>query len=129
MLITTADSARHRPRSATALGNLFLAGDWVHSDLNLATMEAADQTGKAAVNALLSAAGSRAAPCEILTLRHPAELDELHEVDTRLYAAGLPNAFDRPAPWNTARSGAGADLPTQGRPFTGSGRPETWSTP
>ncbi|MFI5617604.1 FAD-dependent oxidoreductase [Streptomyces sp. NPDC051567] len=102
LLISTAGSAQHRPRAATALPNLFLAGDWVHSDLNLATMEAADQTGKAAANALLTAAAVRdAVPCEILTMQHPPELAELHRIDARLYAAGLPNMFDRPAPWAT----------------------------
>ncbi|WP_441248136.1 hydroxysqualene dehydroxylase [Kitasatospora sp. McL0602] len=101
LLITTAGSTQHRPRAATALPNLFLAGDWVLNDLNLATMEAADQTGKAAANALLAAAGSQADSCEIRTIETPPELAELHRIDAQLHRAGLPNMFDLPEPWAT----------------------------
>jgi len=41
-----------RPRTHTADANLFLAGDWVRSDLPVALMEAAVTTGRLAANAI-----------------------------------------------------------------------------
>ncbi|MER7763454.1 FAD-dependent oxidoreductase [Streptomyces sp. NPDC097619] len=99
LLISTAGSRRWRPRPAGKVPNLFQAGDHVDVDLNLATMEAADQSAKAAVNALLAAAGSRAAGCVVRGRPEAPELARLRALDDALYAAGLPNAFDRPAPW------------------------------
>ncbi|MFG3039466.1 FAD-dependent oxidoreductase [Streptomyces sp. NPDC048330] len=99
LLISTPGSRRWRPRPAGRVPNLFQAGDHVDVDLNLATMEAADQSAKAAVNALLAAAGSRADSCVVRGWAPPSELDRLRVLDDELYAAGLPNVFDRPAPW------------------------------
>ncbi|MFF3014722.1 FAD-dependent oxidoreductase [Streptomyces sp. NPDC057939] len=111
LLISTAGSRRWRPRPAGKVPNLFQAGDHVDVDLNLATMEAADQSAKAAVNALLSTAGSRAPACVVRGRDQPAELAGLRRLDDELNAAGLPNAFDRPAPWERQRSGAQGPLP------------------
>ncbi|MFE3073348.1 FAD-dependent oxidoreductase [Streptomyces sp. NPDC059247] len=99
LLISTAGSRRWRPQPAGKVPNLFQAGDHVDVDLNLATMEAADQSAKAAVNALLATAGSTAAPCVVRGWEQPTELARLQRLDDELYAVGLPNAFDRPAPW------------------------------
>ncbi|MEU9714873.1 FAD-dependent oxidoreductase [Streptomyces sp. NPDC047976] len=110
LLISTAGSRRWRPQPAGRVPNLFQAGDHVDVDLNLATMEAADQSAKAAVNALLATAGVRAPECVVHGRPRPAELARLHRLDDELYAAGLPNAFDRQAPW--ARDGAATRAPT-----------------
>ena len=47
-------------RRATKIPNLFLAGDYVQTNIDLATMEGANESGRAAVNALLDAVGSKA---------------------------------------------------------------------
>ncbi|GAA2262486.1 FAD-dependent oxidoreductase [Streptomyces amakusaensis] len=103
LLISTAGSRRWRPKPAGKVPNLFQAGDHVDVDLNLATMEAADQSAKAAVNALLATAGSTAPECVVRGWEQPAELARLQRLDDELYAAGLPNTFDRPAPWQRDR--------------------------
>ncbi|WP_424217067.1 hydroxysqualene dehydroxylase (plasmid) [Streptomyces sp. BI20] len=100
LLISTAGSRRWRPKPAGKVPNLFQAGDHVDVDLNLATMEAADQSGKAAVNALLATAGSRAPECVVRGWERPEETAALRRLDDERYAAGLPNLFDRPAPWH-----------------------------
>ena len=46
----------------TEVPNLFLAGDYVQTNIDLATMEGANESGRAAVNALLEASGSKAGP-------------------------------------------------------------------
>ncbi|MFI8423631.1 FAD-dependent oxidoreductase [Streptomyces sp. NPDC085479] len=107
LLISTAGSRRWRPQPAGKVPNLFQAGDHVDVDLNLATMEASDQSAKAAVNALLATAGSTAPACVVRGWEQPAELARLHRLDDELYAAGLPNAFDRPAPWERGGPPAG----------------------
>ncbi|MEU8775484.1 FAD-dependent oxidoreductase [Streptomyces sp. NPDC048606] len=112
LLISTAGSRRWRPRPAGKVPNLFQAGDHVDVDLNLATMEAADQSAKAAVNALLATAGTRAPDCVVRGRPQPAELARLHSLDDTLHAAGLPNAFDLPAPWLRSREAAGRSAPT-----------------
>ena len=40
--------------------NLFLAGDYVQTDVDLATMEGANESARHAVNAILEASGSNA---------------------------------------------------------------------
>ncbi|MGO4758192.1 FAD-dependent oxidoreductase, partial [Streptomyces sp. 2MCAF27] len=79
---------------ATAVPNLFLAGDYVATDMDLATMEGANESARRAVNALLDAEGSSAPRCAIWTLYQPPELEPLRRVDETRYRLGLPNAFD-----------------------------------
>ena len=67
-------SARGRSarRRATKIPNLFLAGDYVQTDIDLATMEGANESGRAAVNALLDASGSKAEPRADVQALRPA---------------------------------------------------------
>ncbi|MFD4292274.1 FAD-dependent oxidoreductase [Rhodococcus sp. NPDC058505] len=91
LLVNTAGSLRHRPEARTAIGNLFLAGDYVRTDIDLATMESANESARAAVNALLDAAGSPAPPCRMYRLHEPPELAPLRAIDAQRHAAGLPH--------------------------------------
>lgn len=84
-----------RPSSRTAVPNLFLAGDYVATDIDLATMEGANESARQAVNALLDADGSPAPRCRIWRLYRPPELTLLHKLDEIRYRSGLPNLFDR----------------------------------
>ncbi|ORT57105.1 FAD-dependent oxidoreductase [Streptomyces sp. CB03238] len=83
-----------RPSSRTAVPNLFLAGDYVATDIDLATMEGANESARRAVNALLDADGSTAPRCRIRRLYRPPELTFLHKLDEIRYRSGLPNLFD-----------------------------------
>ena len=96
LLINTVGSWADRPTATTAIPNLFLAGDYVRTDIDLATMEGANESARVASNAILEAAGSRQAPAETFRLYDPPEFEALKAVDARLYAAGLPNALDLP---------------------------------
>jgi uncharacterized protein with NAD-binding domain and iron-sulfur cluster len=68
----------------------------VQTDVDLATMEGANESGRAAANALLDAAGSKADPAAMYRLYDPPEFEAAKRVDAELYRAGRPNAFDRP---------------------------------
>lgn len=94
LLINTAGSWAHRPQPHGALENLFLAGDYVRTNVDLATMEGANESARAAVNALLEVAGSDAPRCRMFTLYRAAELEPLRRIDADRYAAGQPNLFD-----------------------------------
>ncbi|TVL93765.1 FAD-dependent oxidoreductase [Streptomyces sp. SAJ15] len=94
LLVHPAGTLHNRPTAHTAVPNLFLAGDYVVNDMDLATMEGANETGRAAANALLKADGSGATPCTVQTLFQPPELAGLKRHDETRFRLGLPNAFD-----------------------------------
>ena len=94
LLVNTAGSWNDRPDVRTKIPNLFLAGDFVRTDIDLATMEGANESGRKAANAILAGAGSNATPAATYTLwRNPA-LAPLQAADGLLYRLGLPNALD-----------------------------------
>lgn len=94
LLINTAGSLDDRPKATTAIPNLFLASDYVRTNVDLATMEGANEAGREAANAILARSGSSASPARIQGLWQPRELDPVRATDAVLYAAGLPNALD-----------------------------------
>ncbi len=94
LLVNTIGSWDKRPEPKTALNNLFLCGDYVRNDIDLATMEGANETGRAAVAALLEAAGSNATPPQMYRLYDPPEMEGEKAADLELYRQGLPNALD-----------------------------------
>ena len=59
-------------------------------------MEGANESGRAAVNALLDASGSKAPPVQMYKLYRPPEMEPLKQADAELYRAGQPNALDHP---------------------------------
>jgi len=67
LLINTAGSLADRPSAATSIANLFLAADYVRCDINLATMEGANEAGRQAANAILERSGSRASKATLGT--------------------------------------------------------------
>ncbi|SNR76993.1 Tat (twin-arginine translocation) pathway signal sequence [Haloechinothrix alba] len=96
LLINTTSSWEKRPTAHTGVPNLFLAGDFVRTDVDLATMESANESGRAAVNALLDAADSNAERVTVYDLYDPPEFEAVKATDAQLYRAGLPHALDRP---------------------------------
>ncbi|GHG47285.1 hydroxysqualene dehydroxylase [Streptomyces griseocarneus] len=84
----------NRPEARTAIPNLFLAGDYVAVDIDLATMEGANASARAAVNALLDATGSPAGRCAITPLYRAPEFEPLRHQDDIRHRLGLRNAFD-----------------------------------
>ena len=94
LLVNTVGSWEQRPTAATRIPNLFLAGDYVQTDIDLATMEGANESARDAVIALLDRAGSKAEPPAKYRLYDPPEFEALKAVDRELYRAGMPNALD-----------------------------------
>lgn len=83
-----------RPTAETAIPNLFFAGDWVKTNINVTTMEGANEGARQAVNALLDAAGSNAPRCSLTDLWVNRAFDLVRADDRVRYRLGLPNAFD-----------------------------------
>jgi uncharacterized protein with NAD-binding domain and iron-sulfur cluster len=71
LLVNTAGSWADRPDAVTAIPNLFLASDYVRTYTDLATMEAANEAARRAVNGLLEAVGSTARRCPVWALQEP----------------------------------------------------------
>ncbi|MEU1340213.1 FAD-dependent oxidoreductase [Streptomyces sp. NPDC005827] len=94
LLIHPTGTLYNRPSARTAVPNFFLAGDYVHTDVDLATMEGANESARRAVNALLDADGSTAERCHIWELFRPPEMEPLKRIDDVRYRLGLPNTFD-----------------------------------
>ena len=96
-----------RPESMTAIRNLFLAGDWVRTNINVTSMEGANEGARQAVNALLDAAGSVAPRCSLRGLFRPPEFEHLKSVDRARYREHQPNLFDIDDPSRIEMSGLG----------------------
>lgn len=96
LLINTTGSWQNRPGVRSRIPNLFLAGDFVQTDIDLATMEGANESGRKAANAILASAGSNAAPATTYSLWRNPVLMPLQQTDAVLYRLGLPNVLDVP---------------------------------
>ncbi|MFJ8791075.1 FAD-dependent oxidoreductase [Streptomyces sp. NPDC102462] len=94
LLIHPTGTLYNRPSAKTAVPNFFLAGDYVRTDVDLATMEGANESARRAVNALLDADNSDAERCRLWELFRPPELEPLKRLDEVRYRLGLPNTFD-----------------------------------
>jgi uncharacterized protein with NAD-binding domain and iron-sulfur cluster len=84
-----------RPEAATRIPNLVLAGDYVRTNTNLASMEGACEAARRAVNAILQRAGSQAAPATIWPLVEPPYFAPWKDLDARLHAEGKDHVFER----------------------------------
>lgn len=90
LLVNLKDTWRLRPDAVTAIPNLFLASDYVRTFTDLATMEAANEAARRAVNGILEVSGSSADPCRLWKLHEPEILHPLREYDRARWEAGLP---------------------------------------
>ncbi|NVK76131.1 hydroxysqualene dehydroxylase [Streptomyces morookaense] len=94
LLIHPTGTWYNRPSAGTAIPNLFLAGDYVATDIDLATMEGANAAARAAVNALLDTVDSPAERCTVTPLYRAPEFEFLKQQDEIRYGLGLRNVFD-----------------------------------
>ena len=90
LLVNLVDTWRLRPEAVTKIPNLFLASDYVRTYTDLATMEAANEAARRAVNGILEASGSDAVPCPVWDLHEPEIFAPWRELDVIRYAQGLP---------------------------------------
>ena len=103
LLINVKCSWAHRPDAVTAIPNLFLAADFVRTKTDLATMEAANEAARAAVNGILEATGSPHSRCTIHDLAEPRILWPFRQLDRVLFRLGRKTA--RP-PFRLTAAGA-----------------------
>jgi len=65
LLINRVGTRKLRPDARTSIPNLFLAGDYVRTETDLACMEGANEAARRAVNGILEQCASREPLCEI----------------------------------------------------------------
>ena len=90
LFVNFVDTWRLRPGAVTAIPNLFLASDYVQTFTDLATMEAANEAARRAVNGILEHSGSDAPPCRLWDLHEPELLEPWRANDRVRYRQGLP---------------------------------------
>lgn len=84
LLVNTKGSLQHRPEADLAIPNLFLASDYVRTHVDLASMEAANEAARRAVNAILEDASlldEAVDPCEIWPLEEPDIFEPMKAYD------------------------------------------------
>jgi len=113
---------QHQPDAVTDVANLFLAGSYTRTVATVDSMEAADESGKRAANAVLAASGVRGAAADVPVFEPPRWLKLLWALDDRLFARGYPNLFDHVTPSISRRSDDQHHRP--GRPQTRTGSPD-----
>lgn len=90
LLVNTIDTWHLRPDAYTRISNLFLAADYVRTYTDLATMEAANEAARRAVNAIVDRSGRSTPYCQLWELREPWWLEWWKRQDRKRYARGLP---------------------------------------
>ena len=90
LLVNLVDTWKLRPEAVTRIPNLFLASDYVRTHTDLATMEAANEAARRAVNGILHASGATAAPCALWKLHEPEIFAPWRALDRMRYQQGLP---------------------------------------
>jgi len=90
LLVNLIDTWKLRPEAVSKIPNLFLASDYVRTYTDLATMEAANEAARRAVNGILDAAGSGTPRCGVWDLYEPEIFAPWRELDLIRYVQGLP---------------------------------------
>jgi uncharacterized protein with NAD-binding domain and iron-sulfur cluster len=90
LLVNLVDTWKLRPEAVSKIPNLFLAADYVRTYTDLATMEAANEAARRAVNGILDAAGSGATRCGVWDLHEPEIFAPWRELDLIRFTQGLP---------------------------------------
>lgn len=94
LLVNTVGSYDNRPEAHCAIPNLYFGGDHVRSHIDLATMEGANESGRAAANAILDAADDPAPRAQIFPLVSPPAFAAAKAIDADRFRAGLPHLLD-----------------------------------
>jgi geranylgeranyl pyrophosphate synthase/uncharacterized protein with NAD-binding domain and iron-sulfur cluster len=89
LLVNYVDTWRSRPEAVTAIPNFFLAADYVRTHTDLATMEAANEAARRAVNGILDADGFSGSRCDVWPLEEPAVLEPFRSYDAARFRLGL----------------------------------------
>jgi 15-cis-phytoene desaturase len=90
LFINQPDSWEKRPNANTSIENLVLAADYVQTNADLACMDAANEAGRRAVNAILDRTGSDKPRCQIWDMDMPEIFAPLRAIDSARYEQGMP---------------------------------------
>jgi uncharacterized protein with NAD-binding domain and iron-sulfur cluster len=90
LLVNYVDTWQIRPEAVTRVPNFFIASDYVRTHTDLATMEAANEAARRAVNGVLDAAGSSAPRCGVWPLVEPEALLPWKALDRQRFRMGQP---------------------------------------
>ncbi len=94
LLVHPPGSWAHRPEPDCTIENLFLAGDYVRTNTDLASMEGANEAARRATNAILDRDGFTGAKARVWRLQEPTQLTRFKERDRRRHEAGRPHGFE-----------------------------------
>jgi uncharacterized protein with NAD-binding domain and iron-sulfur cluster len=94
LVLPAVGSYQNRPEPTTGIPNLLLAGDYLKGTWEVANMDAASQSARRAVNALLDQIGSNASRCLVTGTYRPPEWEPLKQIDEQRWKTGQPNLFD-----------------------------------
>lgn len=90
LLINEVNTWTYRPESYTRIRNLFLASDYVRTNTDLATMEAANEAGRRAANGIMNPRGYDFCGPKVWKLNNPILFRVFRSNDTRRFRRGLP---------------------------------------
>ena len=85
LLVNRVDGLRLRPAAVTPVSNLFIAGDYIRTHTDLATMESACEAGKRAVNGVLAKHDLSSQACNIYPLARISRFAAVRFLDRILY--------------------------------------------
>lgn len=93
LLINTVGSWEDRPEADVGFSNMFLAADYVRTNTDLATMEAANEAARRAVNEIVerTAIGHE---CDVWPLKEWSMLSPIQALDDVLWGRGMGHPFD-----------------------------------
>jgi uncharacterized protein with NAD-binding domain and iron-sulfur cluster len=101
LLINTPGSWDDRPNARIGIPNLVLAGDYVRTSMNVATMESANESGRRAAQVVVDRA-RRGDPVTVFDRWQPPENEPGYRGDDEAYKAGRPHMLDFPWPGREA---------------------------
>jgi 15-cis-phytoene desaturase len=116
LLVHPPGSWAYRPQAGTQIANLVLAGDYVRTFTNIASMEGANEAARRAVNEILARSGSTAALAQVWPLDEPDVFETWKALDRRLFEHGKPHIFEL---MGIRRAAQAADLLRRFSAFTG----------
>jgi len=88
-----------RPPAVLRVPNLCLASDYVRTNMDLASMEGANEAGRRASRAVVGRAGFDPDLIRVADFRLPAFVRFLQKLDEKLFDAGLPHLLSGLAAW------------------------------
>ncbi|MBK7372167.1 MAG: FAD-dependent oxidoreductase [Saprospiraceae bacterium] len=97
LLVNVVNSWGLMPKSWSTITNLFLAGDYVRTNTNLACMETANESARRAVNCIIDASGTGKPYAKVWKLRSWKMLMPYKWWDKKRYTKGLP--YKSKYPW------------------------------